>query len=72
VHRSHRTYPNIGTTQTHGQSKLSSFGLLPGYCFDTTPSSDLALCLELDLEPSDLNHITIDVTSLVVSHVLKS
>jgi hypothetical protein len=71
LHRSHRTYPNIGTTQTHGQSKLSSFGLLLGSGFDTTPpSSDLALCL--DLEPYDLHHITIDVTSLVISHVLKS
>ena len=72
MQRSHRTYPNIGTTQTKGQSKLSSFGLLLGSGFDTTPSSDLALCLELDLEPYDLHHITIDVTSLVVSHVLKS
>jgi hypothetical protein len=26
--------------------------------------------LELDLEPYDLHHITVDVTSLVVSHVL--
>jgi hypothetical protein len=26
--------------------------------------------LELDLEPYDLHHITIDVSSLVVSHVL--
>jgi hypothetical protein len=72
LHRSHRTYPNIGTTQTQGQSKLSSFGLLPGSGFDTTPSSDLALCLELDLEPCDLHHITIDVASLVISHILKS
>jgi hypothetical protein len=53
-------------------SKLISFGLLPGSCFVTTPSSDLALCLELDVEPYDLHHITIDVTSLGVSHVLKS
>jgi hypothetical protein len=72
LHMSHITYPNTGTTQTQGQSKLSSFGLLPGSGFDTTPSSDLALCLELDLEPYDLHHITIDVISLVVSHVLKS
>jgi hypothetical protein len=68
---SHRTYTNTGTTQTKGQSKLSSFGLLPGFGFDITPSSDLALCLELDVEPYDLHHITIDVTSLEVSHVLK-
>jgi hypothetical protein len=66
-------YPYKQTTQTQGQSKLSSFGLLLGSGFDTTPpSSDLALCVELDLEPYDLHHITIDVTSLVVSHVLKS
>jgi hypothetical protein len=52
-------------------SKLISFGLFPCSCFDTTPS-DLALCLELDVEPYDLHHITIDVTSLGVSHVLKS
>jgi hypothetical protein len=42
-HRSHRTYPNTGTTQTHGKSKLSSFGLLPGSRFGTALSSDLAL-----------------------------
>jgi hypothetical protein len=58
-HKSHKTYPNIGTTQTQGQSKLGSFGLILGSSFDTTPpSSDLALCLELDLEPYDLHHIT--------------
>jgi hypothetical protein len=34
-------------------------------------SSGLARHLELDHEPYDLHHITIDVTSLVVSHVLK-
>jgi hypothetical protein len=69
--RSHRTSPNIGTTQTKSSDELSSFGLLLGSGFDTTPpSSDLVLHLELDLEPYDLNHITIDVTSLVVSHVL--
>jgi hypothetical protein len=34
-------------------------------------SSDLDLHLELDLRPYDLHHITIDVTSLVVSHILK-
>jgi hypothetical protein len=72
LHRSHRTYPNIETTQTQGQSKLSSFGLLPGSGFDTTlPSSDLTLCLELDLEPYELHHITIEVTSLVVSDVFR-
>jgi hypothetical protein len=60
---SHRTYPNTGATQTQGQSKLSSFGLLPGSGFDTTYSSDRALCLELDLEPYDFHHITIGVTS---------
>jgi hypothetical protein len=50
---------------------------------DSKPSSQLDLikidiselqppCLlpELDLEPYDLHHITIDVASLVVSHVL--
>ena len=53
-------------------SAVSSFGFLPGSDFDTTPpSSDLILRLEIDLEPYDLNHITIDVTSLVVSHVLR-
>jgi hypothetical protein len=73
LHRSHGTYPNTGTTQTQGQSKLNSFRLLPGFDFDTPPPfSDLALCLELDLEPYDLHHITIYVTSLVVSHILKS
>jgi hypothetical protein len=60
MHSSHRTYPNTRTTQTKGQSELSSFGLLPGSGFDTSPpSSDLALCLELDLY--DLHHITIEL-----------
>jgi hypothetical protein len=73
LHRSHITYPNTRTTQTRGQSKLSSFGFLPGSGFDTPPpSSDLALCHELDLEPCDLHHITIDVNSFATSHVLKS
>jgi hypothetical protein len=73
LHRSHRTYTNTGIIQTPGQSKLSSFGLLLGSRFDTTPpSSDLALCLGIDLETYDLHHITIDVTSLVISHILKS
>jgi hypothetical protein len=67
LHRSHRTYPNTGSTRTQGQSKLSSFGLLLGSGFNTTPSGDLALCLER----YDLHHITIDVTSLVISHILK-
>jgi hypothetical protein len=59
-------------TQTKGLSELSSFGLLPGSSFDTSPiSSDLVLLLELDLELFDLHHITIYITSLVVSHVLK-
>jgi hypothetical protein len=72
LQRSHRTYPNIGTTQTQGQSKLSSFGLLLGSCFDTAPpSSDLILQLELDLDPYDLHHIIRDVALFVVSHVLK-
>jgi hypothetical protein len=31
----------------------------------------LVLHLELDFEPYDLNHITIYVTSLVISHVLR-
>jgi hypothetical protein len=68
--KGHITYPNTGTTQTKGQSKLSSFGLLPGSGFDTH-SSDLVVHYELDLEPYDLQHITIDVTSLVVIHVLR-
>jgi hypothetical protein len=51
---------------------LAHFGLLPYSGFDTTPSAiDLALHIELDLETYGLHHITIDVTSLVVSHVLK-
>jgi hypothetical protein len=59
LHRSHRTYPNTGTNQTQGQSKFSSFGLLLVSGFDTTPhSSDLALCIELELESYDLHHIT--------------
>jgi hypothetical protein len=50
---------------------------------DSKPSSQLDLIYidiselqphcslpELDLEPYDLHHITVDVTSLVVSHVL--
>jgi hypothetical protein len=50
VQWSHMTYPNIGTTQTKGQSELSSFGLLPGSGFDTTPpSSDLVHSLSLIL-----------------------
>jgi hypothetical protein len=37
-------------TQTKGLSELSSFGLLSGSSFDTSPlSSDLVLLLELDL-----------------------
>jgi hypothetical protein len=34
-------------------------------------SSDLVVCLELDLEPYDLHHITIDVTSLVILRALR-
>jgi hypothetical protein len=49
----------------------SSNGLLPGFALILLPSSDLALCLEFDLEPYNLHHITRDVTSLVVSHVLR-
>jgi hypothetical protein len=41
--------------QTKDQSELSSFGLLPGSDFDTSPSSDLVLLLELYLEPYDLH-----------------
>jgi hypothetical protein len=55
LHRSHRTYLNTQTTQTQGQDKLSSFGLLSGSGFDTTPPSDLALCI--DLKPYDLYHM---------------
>jgi hypothetical protein len=59
-------------TRTKRLSELSSFGLLLGSIFDTSSlSSDLVLLLELDLEPYDLHHITIYITSLVVSHVLK-
>jgi hypothetical protein len=74
LQRSHRTYPNTGTTKTKSQNELSSFVLLTSSGFDTIPPcSDLALHLELDLEPYYLHHIIIDVTSssLVVSHVLK-
>jgi hypothetical protein len=68
---SYRTYPKTGTTKTGGQSELSSFGLLLGSSFNTSPSSDLVLFLEHDLEPYDLHHIIIGITLLVVSHVLR-
>jgi hypothetical protein len=68
LQRSHITHLNTGTTQTKGQTELSSFGLLLGFGFNTLlPSSDLVL----HLEPYDLHHITIVVTSLVVSHFLR-
>jgi hypothetical protein len=72
LHWSHRTYPNTRISQTKGHSELSSFGLHPGFGFDSSLlSSDLVLLLELDLMPYDLHHIIICITSLVVSHVLK-
>jgi hypothetical protein len=64
-------YPNIGTTQTKDQSALSSFGLLLVLFLTFVPVLvTLISFLELGLEPYDLHHITIDVSSLVVSHVL--
>jgi hypothetical protein len=69
---SHRTYPNTRTTQTKGQSELSSFGLLPGSAFDhSPPPCDLVLLIELDLESYDSHHITIGITSLIANHVLR-
>jgi hypothetical protein len=63
--------PNIGTTQTKGQSALSSFGLLPVlFLTFVLVLVTLISFLELGLEPYDLHHITIDISSLVVSHVL--
>jgi hypothetical protein len=47
------------------------FRLLLGSDFDTSPSSDLVLLLELYLEPYDLHPIIIGITSLVVNHVLR-
>jgi hypothetical protein len=71
LQRSHRISPNIGTTQTKGQSALSSFGMLPVLILTfVLLLVTLFTFLELDLEPYDLHHITIDVSSLVVSHVL--
>jgi hypothetical protein len=49
LQRSHRTYPNIGTTQTKSQNELSSLGLFPSFGYDTTPSSDLVHFLSLIL-----------------------
>jgi hypothetical protein len=63
--------PNIGTTQTNGQSALSSFGLLPTLFLTFVLVLVILISfLELGLEPYDLHHITIDISSLVVSHVL--
>jgi hypothetical protein len=63
--------PNIGTTQTKGQSALSSFGLLPVlFLTFVLVLVTLISFLELGLEPYDLHHITIDISSLFVSHVL--
>jgi hypothetical protein len=63
--------PNIGTTQNKGQSTLSSFGLLPVlFLTFVLVLVTLISFLELGLEPYDLHHITIDISSLVVSHVL--
>jgi hypothetical protein len=71
LQRSHRISPIIGTTQTKGQSALSSFGLLPVlFLTFVLVLVTLISFLELGLEPYDLHHITIDVSSLVVSHVL--
>ena len=61
----------MGTTQTKGQGALSSFGLLPVLVLTLVLLLvTLISFLELDLEPYDLHHVTIAVTSLVVSHVL--
>jgi hypothetical protein len=63
--------PNIETTQTKGQSALSSCGLLPAlFLTFVLVLVTLISSLELGLEPYDLHHITIDISSLVVSHVL--
>jgi hypothetical protein len=71
LQRSHRTSPNIGTTQTEDQDELSSFGLLPVLVLTLVLLLvTLFSFLELDLEPYDLHHITVVVTLLVVSHVL--
>jgi len=71
LQRSHRTSPNIGTTQTKDQGELSSFGLLPVLVLTLVLLLvTLISFLELDLEPYDLHHIPIDISSLVVSHVL--
>jgi hypothetical protein len=71
LQRSHRTSPNIGTTQTKDQGELSSFGLLPVLVLTLVLLLvTLISFLELDLEPYDLHHITVAVASLVVSHVL--
>jgi hypothetical protein len=61
---SHGTYPNIIISQTKGQGELRSFGSLPGSSFDASLSSgDHTLLLELDLEPYDLHHITMCISS---------
>jgi hypothetical protein len=71
LQRSHRTSPNIGTTQTKDQGELSSFGLLPVLVLTLVLLLvTLISFLELDLEPYDLHHITVVVNSFVVSHVL--
>jgi hypothetical protein len=71
LQRSYRTSPNIGATQTKDQGELSSFGLLPVLVLTLVLLLvTLISFLELGLEPYDLHHITVVVTSLVVSHVL--
>jgi hypothetical protein len=71
LHKSQRTSPIIGTTQTKDQGELSSFGLLPVLVLTLVLLLEtLTSILELGLEPYDLHHITVAVTSLVVSHVL--
>jgi hypothetical protein len=71
LQRSHRTSPNIGTTQTKDQGELSSFGLLLVLVLTLVLLLvTLFSFLELDLDLYDLHHITVVVTLLVVSHVL--
>ena len=61
----------MGTTQTKGQGALISFGLLPVLVLTLVLLLvTLISFLELDLEPYDLHHITVDVASLAISHVL--
>ena len=60
----------MGTTQTKGQGALSSFGLLLVLILTFVLLPVTLFPFELGLEPYDLHHIIVDVTSLVVSHVL--